>query len=444
MFFARTSVPTLLAISCLTVTLAALAGGCADKRDVGDRATTSATAPLRDRPRTDAELPTTSGEIFVTNMNGEIAELTRISGQYPDAASNVRALAAALHGRGRFRGDLDEIQRGIDLASKCATMTPSSPACLLMRADQEQSLHRFPAAQADLERARALGAEPARMVGLQTELDWNAGRYDTAIPAIRHERVAHPSPSTWAREAILEHELGHEAEAERAFETAEDAITDTGPMFVAYVNLQRGIHRMQTGQLEKACAFFREAIARIPAYVAAREHLAEALHLLGKDAEATREYEEVVRVSSDPEFAHALGSLYRASGRTREGDALEAQAQKRYAELVARFPEAMYWHASEFYASIGDHRTALELLEKNAALRPNSTSFVALARAQHVSGQHDRAKASIDRALAMPLVSANLYWTAAKIYDQAGDKAKAASFHALALRINPRIEQLEP
>lgn len=432
--FGRSSVRALVTFTCL----AALAAGCAKKHD----GTTS--AALRDRPRTDAELPTTSGEIFVTNMDGEIAELTRISGQYPDAVSNVRALSAALHGRGRFKGDLEEIQRGIDLASKCATMTPSSPACLLLRADQEQSLHRFAAARADLEHARALGAEPARTVGLQTELDWNAGRYDAAIPAIRRERTLHPSPATWAREAILEHELGREEEAERAFETAEDAITDTGPMFVAYLNLQRGIHRVQTGQLEKACVFFREAIARIPAYVAAREHLAEALHLLGKDAEATREYEEVVRVSRDPEYAHALAGLYRASGRARESDALETQAKKRYAELVARFPEAMYWHASEFYASIGDHGTALELLEKNAALRPNATSLVALARAQHVERLHDRARASIDRALAMPLVSASLYWTAAKIYDQAGDKAEAASFRARALRINPRIEQLEP
>ncbi|HEY8076939.1 MAG TPA: hypothetical protein VIF62_22585, partial [Labilithrix sp.] len=109
--------------------------------------------------------------------------------------------------------------------------------------------------------------------------------------------------------------------------------------------------------------------------------------------------------------------------------------------LLQKYPEAMYWHASEFYLAIGDKERALQLLEKNLVLRPNSISLVALARAQLENDRVAEAKASIDKALAMPVRSALLCWTASRVYRRSGDVASADRFAAEARKLNPRIEK---
>ena len=72
---------------------------------------------------------------------------------------------------------------------------------------------------------------------------------------------------------------------------------------------------------------------------------AYALIALGRRDEATRIYEAITQVSSDPEFIGQLAALYRESGRTAEANTLRARATARYDELLARYPEAMACHA---------------------------------------------------------------------------------------------------
>jgi tetratricopeptide (TPR) repeat protein len=440
----------------LVALLATSAVGCRKHQAGGDGGAASASsAPkaLRRAPKSTSALPTTRADLYFGNLDAQIAELTRVTQSGANATATATsispelpALSGAHYTRGRFRGDLDEIQLAIDETSTCVRATPDNAGCVMTRAEQEQSLHRFKESRADLERAKALGIDPARAAALEMDLDWNDGRYEAAIGAIREARRRHPSTLTWIREAQLDHDLGREDEADAAFEAAEDLIRDTGPLVVAHLDVQRGIQKMQTGRLEEAVVFFRAAVERIPDYIAGNEHLAEALHLLGKDDEATRIYERVVKLSNDPEFFHALAAQYAASGKTEQARALDDKARAGYAALLLKYPEAMYWHASEFYLAIGAASEALALLEKNVTLRPNSTSYVALARAELAASGAPAARASIDKALAMPVVSASLFWTAARVYRRAGgaDATKAVDFEHRALAINPRIASEEP
>ncbi len=407
---------------------------------------TSHDAPraLRGKPRSLEELRTTSADIFFENMDGQIGELERLVREHPKNVANVKRLAAQLHTRGRFRGDPYEISRGIVIAESCAAIAPNDPACPLLRAEGNQSLHRFAAARSDLALAKSLGADPSRVRALEADLDWNDGRYDLAIAAIRAARKSAPSTATWIREAQLEHDLGHEPEADAAFEAAEDAIADTSPLVVAHLNVQRGIEKVQTGKLEEACVFFREAIARIPDDPTANEHLAEALHFMGKHAESLQIYEKVTRLSADPEFVHALAELRREAGDTKAADDLDAKARAGYEKLLVAFPEAMYWHASEFFLATGETKKARDLLRKNALLRPNGTSYAALAHAELAAGDLAEAKNAIDRALRMPLVSARLFATAAAVETKKGDTTRAAEHRARALAIDPGIFRDEP
>jgi tetratricopeptide (TPR) repeat protein len=377
------------------------------------------------------EVVTTSEPIWVGNLEGQISELERLTKARPEIVQNLQRLSASLYMRGRYTGDPDDIQAGIDRASECIGRDPTNAICFFMRADQEQSLHRFPQSKADLVRAIELGFEPWKTVDLETELAWNDGKYDDAIPAIRKARRDRPSMSTWMREAQLEHELGNEGAADAAFAQAERMIADVSPLPVAHLDVQRGIQKSQSGRMDDAIVFFRAAVKRMPDYVAASEHLAEALHETGKNDEARAIYERIVARSRDPEFLHALSKLH-------TGDQARAEAEKaraRYEELLVKYPEAMYWHASEFFLDIGDKKRALDLLEKNIVLRPNSTSYVALANARLENGDKDHAKLDIDKALAMPLRSYTLFETAAKIYAALGDEKAAADFRARAKKL---------
>jgi tetratricopeptide (TPR) repeat protein len=174
------------------------------------------------------------------------------------------------------------------------------------------------------------------------------------------------------------------------------------------IEVQRGTNLAEAGRFEEAVATFRSAAQRLPRYIAAREHLAEALHHLGQDDEAAALYEEIVKVSTDPEFMGALAAIHRSHGRVAEADALRARATKRYEELLAKYPEAMAWHAAEYFAGEGnDPARARALLTRNAELRPNPDSLDALARVLRSTGDRERAdelarRAASTRASAQP------------------------------------------
>lgn len=399
---------------------------------------------LRGKPRTQAELATTSATIYLGNLDGQVDAVEKILKHDPKSAPKLGMLSAAHYVRGKHRGDLDEIQLAIDITSRAITIDPTNAAIYVSRAEQEQSLHRFPEARADIEKAKTLGATGDDVGAVVQELDWNDGKYDSAIASIRAASTK-PSLYTLAREAQLHHDLDEQEACDREFEQAEDLLRDTSPIPLAWIDVQRGLHKMKTGKFEDAVLFYREAVARIPTFVMANEHLAEALHFVGKDDEAIAIYEDLTKRSPDPEFMGALAALYRDKGKTKEADALKAKATARYAELLTKYPQAMYWHASEFFMSEGANpKKALELLTKNLALRPNSISYVALARAQLATTDVKGAQASIEKALAMPIKSAELYWTAARVYTSVKDAAKASEFAAKAKAFNPAIEKTEP
>jgi tetratricopeptide (TPR) repeat protein len=405
--------------------------------------------PLRGRPRSDKEMGTTSGNIYMGNLDAQILGVTKLVEKDPKEPSKLGTLSSLHYTRGRFKGDLDEIQLAIDETNTLIRQKPDEPGNYLARAQEEQSLHRFKEARADVEKAKALKADAATYAPLVADLDWNDGRYETAIVALRALREKSATYGTLIREGQLEHDLGDQKKADAAFEAAEDYIydhPDTAAIPVAVLNLQRGMHKFSTGQFEDAVVFYREAITRVNTYIAANEHLAEVLHLMKKDDEAITLYENVIKLTPDPEFKGALAALYREHGKVKEANDLRAKAKAGYEELLKKYPEAMYWHASEFYMGSegNDPKRALSLLRKNLELRPNSVSYTALARAQLANGDVPGAKESIDKALAMPVKSGELFWTAARVYTLLKDDAKAKSLASDAKAFNPRIEDTQP
>jgi tetratricopeptide (TPR) repeat protein len=96
----------------------------------------------------------------------------------------------------------------------------------------------------------------------------------------------------------------------------------------------------------------------------------------------------------------------------------------------------MSWHAAEFFLGAGrEPAKAVELLRNNAALRPNGESWAALAKALMAQGEWEGAQAALDRALATPLRSAELYEAAAELHARLGNSARSEDMAARARRL---------
>lgn len=400
----------------------------------------SPSAPL-DRPRTQAELPTTSESIFLGNLEGTVSA-ARKAWDKNGSPSSAILLVGPLAQTGELRADLDRIAEAVEIAGEALKKAPKDVRLLLARADANATLHRFDAALADAKLAHELEASD-HTEALLADLAWQRGDYEAAIPAIR-KAAQKPSFGSLVRLAQLELDLGNVKAAEQAFARAETRIKDVSPVPVAWLSVQRGLLYLHTGRFEQAERFYLEAVARLPSYPMALEHLAEIEALLGKREQAVKRYRDVIAKTENPEFMAALAGVLDDLGKKAEADELRKRAGKRYHELLKRHPEAMYWHAADFFLEDGgEPKRALELLKKNAKLRPGADSFVALAGAELENGKIDDAAKSIERALASPLRSAELDWTAARVKLAQGKTEDAKRHENKARAHNPKIETLE-
>lgn len=198
---------------------------------------------------------------------------------------------------------------------------------------------------------------------------------------------------------------------------------------------------MELEEYALAESFFRAAVDRLPDYAAATEHLGEVLALQEKYEESVKMYEKTLQHSDNPEFMGALAGVYRAMGRTKEADQMREKARAGFLDLLQSFPEAMYGHGAEFFLEEGaDPKRALELQTQNLALRPTSESWLGLAKAQLALNMVNEADVSIQNALAMPLISLELFETAAAIADKLGNKNASAQYNERAEKLKAQLK----
>lgn len=435
-----------------TLLFAALAVACASPHDEPKTKTT--TAPVRTqkprvtpetvllRPRTQAELPTTDAKIFLGNLDARVSAGSKVWKKNPGSSAAALLYAGPRVARGKLHGDLGEISAGLDDIEAALAKSPRDPSLLALASSTLSTMHRFDEALTLAEKAHELRPDSASRATL-ADLRYNLGQYDESIPEIRALAERHPTFGSLVKLAHLEQDLGNVTEAEQAFACAETLFRDVSPLPIAWLNVQRGLFYLHTGRFDRAEAFYRAAVERLPSYPMALEHLAELEGVVGKTAAAEKHYRKVIALTNDPEFLGALSRILEKKGQHAEADELLAQAKKRYAKLIRKYPEAMAWHAAELFLSAGDAKRAVELLTDNAKLRPNAVSYAALAKAELEAGNLEAAATNVDRALATPLRRADILWTAARVRKAQGKSAEAERLAHDARAQNPKIEVLE-
>lgn len=359
-----------------------------------------------------------------------------------EAGAHPLRLAEALMDRARLTGHLDDTSRAGALLDAALSGPPRTAAHSLARASLHATLHRLDEVEADLRVALsgAVVQPETRMAaaGLRGDIALQRGQYDEA--RAQYEAAAHirRSHGNVLRLANLAWKTGDRDAAESLVTEALSHLPARGRN-AAFYHLQRGLLDLDRGRVADAEAHYRAADAAFGGWWLIQEHLAEAMVLQGRAADALPLYRAAVEATGDPELIDALADTLTDLGGAQEATALRARADARFDALLRDFPEAAWGHALEHLIAHGSADRALELARRNVALRPGGEARVLLARALLRSGEADEAAREVDAVLATPFRSGALHAAASTAYAAAGRKEEAAVQRAAALAWSPLL-----
>ena len=398
-----------------------------------------------DQPRTQSELRTTTCSIYLGNLAARLTVSREKLAAKPDDVALKVKLAGQVFSRGKTFGDLAMMQEAIEMVSVVIEKNPDNAVALKERGQMQQTMHRFAEAQSDFAKAKALQPSIEGLDALVLDLKFSTGEDSAAtLEAMKKSYQRDRSFAGYVSAAKAHQRLGEFALADRYFGQAERRFEGVAPVPLAWLNVQRGLMAMHTGDYPRAKRFFEVAYERCPEYPMAAEHLAEIEGRLGNSARSIELYEAVVEQTQNPEFMAALAERLIDAGHDARGRALIEEARAINDAAIVQFPEAMYWHAADFFMGPGeDPARALELLEKNFALRPNAEAHQALAEARLANKDAQGAAATVTTMLALPDEFAEKYWTAARVALANNDGDRAREMETKARALNPKIEDLE-
>jgi len=373
------------------------------------------------------EFATTAGDLALSNLDSMIEGATRALGSRTDSAATTRLVALLLL-RGQVLGRIADYERADALARALARATPRSAEAHRVMASVHTTLHRFAAAQTELERAQRLGTGGAELAGPRAVILEATGRSDETVGFREREAKARPDIATLTSLAVARGAQGDITTAGSLFVRAQDGYRDPSPFPLANLYLQEGLMAERAGDLGRAQELLAAAVERVPGFAPATSHLAGLLSVTGRRPRAIDLLESLVRTSDDPEHVGQLADLLRAQGRNDEAQRRFRQAEARFEEVLRRMPEAYASHAARFYLTWGQHRDrALSLARRNVAERPTAEALTLAVDAFLAAGDARSACATADRLASDRPRAIEAWATVARAFDRCGRQADARS-----------------
>lgn len=326
-------------------------------------------------PIDNAGFRTTSGSIYLHNLDARVATLTqRVAAEA--AGEDIEKLVSAHWHRFRIIGHLDDAERALALVSDPETPLAGSARGNFLRAVVLAGFHRFSEAEHALQRAEAMGHAAAEVARQRADLMVALGRYDALNEDFQRSTELIGDFDVLAHRADLRVLKGDLAGAERQYWAAQSLYRDINPVPLAWLHTQMGIALLRFGQIERAAEFFAAAVERLPGYYLAEEHLAECEFLLGRLEQSKARYLRVIESTGQPEFMAALAEVETARGDSAAAAEWNRRADLAFRRLIDRHGLAFAQHAAEFFLAQGDLATAQRLAEDNLALRQDAGSWL--------------------------------------------------------------------
>ena len=339
-------------------------------------------------------------------VDATLAGLQRRIAARPTEALLEGQRASALLQRARLTGDYDDYARAEGAVQAAFARSPEGAGPFLTRASLNYSLHRLERVEADLvaaERAVLVGSDTrASLAAMRASLALQQGDAVAAEAGYRAALALHDSPTTHGALAIALSRQDRWDEAEAALDTAAAGYHGHSVEPLAWIALHRGIFDLTRERLDEALVHYDEALAIMPGWWLAQEHVAEIAVLQGRSDQALALYTDVVARTGLPEFMDAIAGVLADQGQPDDAARWRARARQVYERQLRQFPEAAAGHALQHYLDAGDRPAqALALAQANAAIRPNAEALGLLAQAYGALGRDRDAADAAARARAV-------------------------------------------
>jgi tetratricopeptide (TPR) repeat protein len=380
-------------------------------------------------------------ESELLEIDRRIGEMRKVADANPRSPAAWERVAGAVLARARLTGDYDDYAEAEALVERAFSIAEGYGPWMT-RARLSYTLHRLDRVDADFDRHRALrgkdDAARAADLAFAGNLALQRGRYEEAARLFEQSLAAKRTFTNLSSFAVYRWKTGDHDGAQALFREALGTYRGRSREPIAWTHLQLGLMDLDRGRHDEALAHYRDAEAAMKGWWLVDEHIAEVLALTGKTEEAKALYLDIIRRTDNPEFMDAMAGILLDEGKEAEAAEYVERAQLRFEALLGRYPEAAYGHALEhFLQHARAPARALEMAQRNRALRPNADAEILLAQAYLGAGKPREAKTAIDRALRTPWATADLHATAAEVFEALGDARKAERQRIAAREINP-------
>jgi tetratricopeptide (TPR) repeat protein len=298
--------------------------------------------------------------------------------------------------------DLGRAERSLEDAFIAA---PGAAGPWLARAKLSATLHRWNEIERDLAHVDATtmvdDADLAGAEGLRAERAFQRGDYARAIAGYRRAAELDPGPARLATLASGLAVTGGGTEAEILFSRAEAACTPADPVTAAWVELERANTAFELEHFDEALTRATHAEQLLPGWWRARGRIADARAALGQHDAAITDYRGLIARTQRAEYMDALARELRVAGDP-EADRWIARAGTIYDAQLATDPEAAWAHAFQHFLDFGDPQRALDLAERDHALRPGGETTLRLALADLRASRLADARTLVDALEATP------------------------------------------
>ena len=361
--------------------------------------------------------------------------------RHPLDARSYYRLGDAYIQKAREGGDVTYVTLAEQALRKALDLAPRFSGAARHLAYVFYYRHAFAEAAAQAARAIELDAGDSHAYGILGDASLEVGKYEQAQQVYQQMMQLQGDLYAYSRLAGLKSLTGDTDGARGDLERAvhEGQMHGRPQESVAWVQWQLGSEHLALGHLQEAEIQYLAALTTYPSYYRALAGLAQVRVAQQRYLEAIALYQQAIGIIPLPDYAGALGDVYRQIGRPEE-----AKKQYDLVEYIGRLNalnNVLYnRELASFYA---DHdmnlQEALALARQELEVRRDIYAYDLLAWVLYKNDSPQEALAAITEALRLGTKDARLLFHAGMIHARLGNTEQAKDSLRRALATNPHF-----
>ncbi len=366
-----------------------------------------------------------------------IARARSVIAQNPKNFDSYNALAIALARRARETSDVNYYAQAYEATKQSLTLSPGNLGAERTRVWLLLGKHEFESALTAATELNKRIPDDVLVYGFLTDANVELGNYGDAERAAQWMLDLRPGNLPGLTRAAYLRELFGDTEG--ALELMNMAYQSTPTSEAedrAWILTQMGHLHLLTGNLKDAETSLQQALGLFPGYHYALANLAQVRTLQGRHAEAVELLRARYQAAPHAENLYALADAVEKAGRKEE--AAEAFTEFEAKSLRESEKADNSNHELTFYYT--DHANkpaeALRIAGAELARRHDVHTLDAYAWALYANGRYEESREQIERALAVGIHDATLWYHAGAIASKLGRIEEARRFFRMSADLN--------